>query len=472
LFWNPPTGPGYYSFLDFLTGKYRESPPPYPYTFFALSSLSFFNADWRFVDSPGYDPDFLEKLKRIHVGDNWLLNTGGQAWFRYQNEYNARLGQINNHDVLYRVREYLDVWYQDRFRFFIEGIYADSLGQVVKPVATDIDRGDFQNLFIEARLGTIDDKGVFARVGRQEFTLGSQRLIGTSDWGNTRRTWDGARLFRDSDSLDVNLFWMQPVIPNPEGFSSVDDKQNFAGAYVTYRPTPGMTFDGYDLVLQNTRVMVQQGIIRGPLTINTLGGRTVGDIDNRWLWESEGCIQLGEDAHQPVLAGMYSGCLGYHFKNLPWDPTFWAVYNFESGDNDPNHGHFRTFNQLFPYIHYYEGWVDAVGRQNQRDLNLRCYLYPQNWITIWLQYHHYWLAEPRDALYDIAGNAYRRDPSGQDGTDVGQKAEVLMNFHMTLRSDLLVGYSYLWGGEFLQKTAGPNAAVNSSIFYFGYSLRW
>lgn len=173
-----------------------------------------------------------------------------------------------------------------------------------------------------------------------------------------------------------------------------------------------------------------------------------------------------------MLAGMLTGGVGYHAKNLPWDPTAWAVYNYMSGDNNPNQGTDHTFNQLFPFMHYYEGWVDAIGRQNLHDANLRLYLYPEDWVTIWLQYHHYWLASPRDALYGIAGNAYRRDPTGRAGSDVGQKAEILANFHLTKRADLYAGYSYLWGGEFLKNTGGPKAAVNSSIAYVGYSYKW
>jgi hypothetical protein len=55
---------------------------------------------------------------------------------------------------------------------------------------------------------------------------------------------------------------------------------------------------------------------------------------------------------------------------------------------------------------------------------------------------------------------------------VGQKAEILTDVHLTQRTDLYFVYSYLWGGDFLKNTAGPNAAVNSSGFYLGYSVRW
>jgi hypothetical protein len=109
----------------------------------------------------------------------------------------------------------------------------------------------------------------------------------------------------------------------------------------------------------------------------------------------------------------------------------------------------------------------SAGRNNH-DLNL----YPTNWMTVWLPYHHFWLDSATDALYNIAGNAVRRDPTGRSGTDVGQKVDIMTNFHLTRRSDLYAVYSYLWGGDFLQNTAGANAAVDASGFYLGYSYRW
>src|SRR5207249_3493106 len=177
---------------------------------------------------------------------------------------------------------YLDVWYQDRFRFFVEGIFADSLWHDLPPLVIDRDRADFQNLFVEARVGEVMDKPVFARVGRQEIQLGSQRLVSTLDWANTRRTFEGARLYRVGEKWDVDLFWLQPVIPNASHLNSVDNNQNFAGAWATYKPKAGTTADVYYLMLDNTNAVVQQGITRTPFTIHTFGGRLAGDVDGRW----------------------------------------------------------------------------------------------------------------------------------------------------------------------------------------------
>jgi hypothetical protein len=469
----PPAGPGYYSLADALTGTWREGPPKYPYVRFGLMQPSFFDADFRYLDDPkNTETDFFDPLKRIRLGDDWLFSTGGAAWNRYMNEYNSRLTESNNIYNLTRVRVYGDLWYRDAFRLYGEFLGAYSNWQDLPPQLTDVNRADFLNLFIDVKAAELGGKPVYVRVGRQELLYGSQRLISPPEWLNTRRTFQGVKAFRATEKFDVDLFWVQPVIPNPGELDSVDNNQNFAGVWTTYRPKKGQAIDAYYLMLDNTNNLTQQGIVRAPFTRHTFGGRYSGDQDGKLLWDFEGAMQLGTQAREDVVAGMATAGLGYHWKDAPLTPTAWAYYDYASGDSDPNGGTFHTFNQLFPFGHYYMGWADLVGRQNIHDLNFHLYLYPTKWTTVWLQYHRFWLAAGRDALYGVAGQAYRRDPTGQAGNDVGQELDVILNFHLTKHADLLTGYSHLFGGEFLERTAGPGRGVDSSLYYLQLSYRW
>lgn len=189
-------------------------------------------------------------------------------------------------------------------------------------------------------------------------------------------------------------------------------------------------------------------------------------------WDFEGAMQLGSVAGQSVIAGMGTAGAGYHWKDAPLSPTVWAYYDYASGDNEPNLGTAHTFNQLFPFGHCYLGWTDQVGRQNIHDLNFHLYLFPTEWIQCQLQFHNFWLAARQDALYNFAGNAIRRDPTGQAGSFVGNELDVIVNFHLNKHTDFLTGYAYLFGGEFLRNTSGPNAAVNTSVFSAMINYRW
>jgi Alginate export len=468
----PPKGPGYYSLLDLIKGNYREGPSKYPYPPFAFIQPPFYDMDFRYLDDPNNtDVDYADCLKRIHLGDNWLFSTGGQVWNRYAHEDHARLSRIDNGYDLLRGRIYGDLWFRDQFRLYAEFLSAYSFAHELVPLPIDRDPADFLNLFLDVKLMNLADHPVYARIGRQEVLLGSQRLITTLDWAATRRTFDGARVFRQGEKFDVDLFWLQPVIPNPQGWSSVDHNINFAGMWTTYRPRKGTALDLYYLFLDNSSRIVQQGLIRSPNSVHTIGSRYSGDQDG-FLWDFEGAVQLGERGQKNIIAGMATAGLGYNLANSRLNPSFWIYYDYASGTRNTAGGTSSTFNQLFAFGHYYLGWADQVGRQNIHDLNASVTLFPTKWINLQMQYHHFWLASATDALYGAAGLAIRRSATGAAGTNVGDELDFLVNFHLSKHSDLLFGYSKFFGGSFIEKTAGANGSTDMSTTYLQYSYRW
>jgi hypothetical protein len=264
---------------------------------------------------------------------------------------------------------------------------------------------------------------------------------------------------------------VQPVIPNATKFDAPDENVNFIGSWLTYRPKKGEFVDFYYLNLNNSNLGTQQGIVRSPLHSHTLGSRWTGDKDG-WLWDFEGMMQFGEQNHANLLAGAGTVGLGKNWKETPPTPTAWLYFDYASGDSDTNAGGAHTFNQYFAFGHYYMGWTDLVARQNIHDISAHLYLYPQPWVTTWLQYHHFYLDQSRDALYNAADVAYRRDATGNAGRNVGDEIDPVTNFHLTRYSDVLVSYNKLYGGSFLEATAGPGRAVNAASLHFIFQQRW
>ncbi len=474
MFSIPPTGPGYYSILDAVRGTPSAAPPKYPYPRFALMGQSSFDLDFRYLDDPkNTEHDFYDPLKRMRIGDDFLLSLGGQSWVRQMNEYNSRLGQRDNSYTLTRQRLYADLWYQDRVRFFAEGIASFSGGQDLPSLAIDQTGFDILNLFADFKLADVMGKAAYLRVGRQELLFGSQRLVSTLDWANTRRTFQGVSVLRTGEKWDFNAFWTQPVIPKTNEFDWADNQQNFSGVNLSYRPKKGTSIDIYDYVLTNNNTVVQQGIQRGNYTVNTLGARTAGD-QNNVLWDFEAALQLGRQASQDIVAGMATAGLGYNFKCLPWNPTIWGYYDIASGDGTPGRGPQNTFNQLYPFGHYYFGWTDQVGRQNIEAASAHLYLYPTKWLTLNVQYHHFKLADERDALYNAGGNVVRYDPTGRAGKDVGNELDFITNFHVSKHADVLVGYAHLYAGDFLKRTApaGQTGGFDTNLFFLQANYRW
>jgi hypothetical protein len=470
-FTNLPTGPGYYSLWDVITDNYRQAPPKYGYPRFCLMINSLFDADFRYLDDPNNkDHDIFDALHRIHLGDCWMFSTGGEFRWRHMHEVSARLTGLNNDYDLLRTRVYGDLWYKDIFRIYVEFIDAEVVNQNLAPTAIDSNKGDLQNAFIELKVGEIKDNPVYIRAGRQELLYGSQRLISPLDWANTRRTFQGIRGYWRSEKLDVDAFYVQPVVPNPDHFDSVDNHQNFAGLWTSYRPKKGHFIDLYYLFLDNTQPPILKGELSSiPYNVHTLGTRYYGNYHEKWLWDVELDMQLGERGSQDIVAGAAAVDGGYHCKDLPWNPTFWAGWEFASGTQSPTAHTNTTFNQLFPFGHYYFGSIDLVGRQNIHDLFTTLWLYPTKWLTLVSQYHHFELASATDALYGPNGVAERRDITGKAGTNVGDMIHFFANFHLDKHSDVMVGYAELFSGPFITKT-GP--AMSSELFYVMYNFRW
>ena len=197
-----PSGPGYYSLADFLRGNYRETAPKTPWPPFGLCVFSFWEADFRYLDDPNNTQhDWLDPLKRIHIGDNWLLSLGGELRYQFKDEYDSRLTGVNNNYSLVRTRVYGDRWFRDRFRIFAEFIDAQSSAQSLPPLPIDRNFGDFLNLFADLKLFDIQDHGLYVRAGRQELIYGSQRLVSPLEWANTRAPSKASRLSGTARSL-------------------------------------------------------------------------------------------------------------------------------------------------------------------------------------------------------------------------------------------------------------------------------
>ncbi|MBV8398199.1 MAG: alginate export family protein, partial [Acetobacteraceae bacterium] len=207
-----------------------------------------------------------------------------------------------------RERVYGDLWYRDRVRIFAEFIDADTFNQDLPPLVTDRNHGDFLNLFADVKLFDVDDHPVYFRGGRQELLYGSERLISPLDWANDRRTFQGGKLFYRGDKLDVDLFLVQPVVPDPQHFDSVDNEQVFSGLWNTYRPRQGQFMDFYYLNLDNTHPVARgrNGAVDG-FNVNTFGSRYAGYANNL-LFDFEGMLQFGSWSNQSTLAEAYRDC--------------------------------------------------------------------------------------------------------------------------------------------------------------------
>lgn len=425
----------------------------------------FYDNDFRYLDNPD-NPyhDLGDALKRMELSDCLRLDVGGEYRLRQHDEH---ILTRSDNFLLQRFRLYGDVHYDDWFRAYGEMIDAQSTWGHLPPRPTEINRFDALNLFGDAKFAETEEGKFWMRGGRQELLYGNQRLISPLDWSNTRRTFDGAKVFYRSGDWDVDGFWTRPVpfaqhLVTPWEFDHPDPSQEFYGLYATRKNLGSVTADAYFLRYAGSDAVSSFGY-------STLGSRLEGHVE-QWLWEVEGAYQFGNFASAAQDAGCYTLGLGRKLAELPCQPVFWTYYDWASGDRNPLDGVHGTFNQLFPLGHKYFGYMDLVGRQNIEDLNLQLTLTPAKNVEFMIWHHIFKLQQARDGLYDATGRIIRIDPTGAAGQDVGEELDLTTKIAFTPREELLLGYSHLFPGPFLLHT--PGGAPGRDFYYTQYQLRF
>lgn len=232
----------------------------------------------------------------------------------------------------------------------------------------------------------------------------------------------------------------------------------FLGFMAHTRVWPDHGLDGYYLVLLDHRPRPNSAGISDNLTVHTLGSRGWGTQGPR-DYEVEGAIQLGHHSGDEVFAWMIAVQDGYTFQDWPMSPRWGIGFDWSTGDHDPNDNQHNTCNQLFPLGHKYHGYLDLVGRQNILGPLVALRFKPCGPVTVALAYHHFFLDQNDDALYSAGGAPFRRDRTGNSGSAVGGELDVTLKWAIDRHQSLLVGYSHLWPGSFIDQTGDNDARI-------------
>jgi len=440
----------------------------------------YYDNNFDYLCDPCYDDWHLgERMKRVGMAPQTVVDFGGEYRIRFHDENNLRGLPLSGNDdefTLHRTRLYLNVEHGGWFRAYLEGIDAASFDEDFLPRGIETNRFDALNMFGEARVWQNDCGQMWFRAGRQELLYGAQRFISPLDWSNTRRTFDGFKVYWEGANWDVDAFWTRPIRhgqhlgPMRHRFDSPSHEEEFAGIYATCKGVPGKTFDFYYLRLANYAGATRGEVGMGDMDVNMLGLRMKGDWCNL-MWEVEGAAQFGDYGADNTRAGGFTVGLGRKFECVAMTPTVWAYYDWASGDANPTDGVHGTFNQYFPLGHKYFGFMDIIGRQNIEDFNVLATLQPHDKVKFLMWYHLFRLEEARDGVYNAGGGLIYRDPTGASGDEVGNELDLALNWTITPRMNMLFGYSYFWAGNYFNTVPGANGQ-DAEFFYTQFAVRF
>lgn len=435
----------------------------------------FYANDFSYLANAGCCPTYLgDRLKRLPVGDCWLVDVGGQYRMRYHHEQNINntgavpnfLGLTGDDDdfLLHRTRLYVNAEYGDHIRFY--GEMLDALSELGSgpPRVIEENRTDIQNMFVEVKGLDAGPGTIGARVGRQEILLGAQRLVTPFDWANTRKTFDGARAMWKGDSWDIDGIWLRPLHRDAAHVKKLDspnlDRQLY-GVYGTYKDLCRDNLEAYWLALDYEDV--------GPsgFRYDTLGIRYWGS-EGDWLYELETGVQFGTNADNSSHgAGAVTAGLGRKFSGMTYSPTLWAYYDWASGDNTVGNG----YHHYEPLAHKYNGFMDIFGRRNLQDANLQLTANVTEKVQFLVWYHYLQLANGNDVPYNVDMTAFNGQTAGTSGSkDLGHEIDFLITQNISPRMSVLYGYSHFFAGRYYSTTAGLPYNGDADFAYVQWQL--
>jgi hypothetical protein len=171
---------------------------------------------------------------------NWEV--GGQFRLRYEVRENAgafpsrdciRRGQDNSNDELaFREKFHLGYTPQPWITLFVEGRDSRALFDKRDP-SPDNDELDLHQGFLA--VGDPKRFPLTLKIGRQEMIYGDERFIGVSDWSNTGRVFDAAKVRFENSVFWVDAFAGRVVIPYDDHFNVANDYDFLSGIYASTR---------------------------------------------------------------------------------------------------------------------------------------------------------------------------------------------------------------------------------------------
>jgi hypothetical protein len=413
----------------------------------------FYNNDFSYLDDPQYD-DWMpgDAFKRMNLNCLATIDVGGQYRMRHHSERNFRglgLTGVDDDFLLHRTRLYGNAEVGDYFRFYGEMIDAESNYENFAPRAIEVNRSDVQNLFVDARLLENESGSLSARVGRQELLYGEQRTISPLDWANTRRTFEGAKLFWVGEDWNIDAFYTRPVITDPHNFDSPDYSQEFMGVYATLKAVEDQTVDFYYI-----------GYNTPAFKFDTWGTRYFATRE-QWMFEVEGAAQTGDFSGLDHLTGATTIGVGRNLDDgFDWSPVLWTYYDYAGGDNTLGNG----YHHLFPLSHRYLGFMDLFGRRNIESFNAQLTLQPHERVKLLAWYHYLWLENRNDTPYNVNMTAFNPANTPAD-SELGHEIDLLMTLTLHPRANLQVGYSHFFAGEYYELTPGVPHRGDADFWY-------
>lgn len=396
----------------------------------------------------------FQKLKYIPLTNKASVSFGGEIREQLQYYNNQNFGdvpptfkKVNTWQLWHRMMTHANVELGSKMRIFVQ------LGSTFRlinpnPLTPEIDenRLSLHQAFIDYQF----NKNWMARIGRQELSYGSHRLITFREGPNTRLTFDAAIIKHSSEKRKVEVFALTPVVSRKGLFDDQSFKDFIIGVYATERIVP-KTFllDYYFLIFNSTRRKYSS--IDGKENRQSYGFRIFSEKP-RFNYELEATYQSGKFNNQRIKA--YSISTDVNYKLVSKNNFLMGLgSNYISGDRSKDDNQLNTYNLLFSKPQY--GLTAPIGATNMVNINPYIKINPTKKSNIYLGTYFMWRQSNQDGTYSPAAVEVRPAPQliststkKQIGTLLALESAYSVNKHLLFAFDA----SYFIAGKYVKET--------------------
>jgi|HubBroStandDraft_1064217.scaffolds.fasta_scaffold04228_5 alginate export protein len=429
--------------------------------------------NWAWLRKPHAEDDFWDPLKylRLWGQDDVYLTVGGEIreWVEgYQNELWGQTGVATNIYWLQRYMAHADAHVSPYTRLFVQLKSGIEYGRSGGPRPIDEDRLDFNQLYADGIFvpgATLDaEPKALLRVGRQEMSYGSGRLIDVREGPNVRFGYDGARLITRFDPIRFDAFAVRPDLTQQNVFGDTSNPQQaFWGTWGTYS-TSALLVDAYYLGLERDEFRYQRAA--GKEVRHTVGAR--GRVLSSFIeGEVEAAGQFGQVGSLPIAAWTVAAEVVANGRRWPLEPKLTLGIGATSGDKGTSSGTLGTFSPLFPRGAYF-GLVQANGPSNNVAPHAALAVKLPLRLSASVEYWAFWRESLADGVYNVPGNLLRPG-NASEGSFLGSQVEGFLTWQADRHLSLNATLAYFATGSFFD-TSAPSRNITYGASWATYKF--
>ncbi len=413
------------------------------------------------ADSSG---GLYNRIKHLPLGHTRsYLSLGGEVryqYFRYKNPGWGSEPRDPDGFALSRFLTHADLHVGGRVRVFTQLQSSMAAGM---SAASPVDENplDIHQLMMDIDLSAKKNKRLLFRIGRQELSYGSQRLISVREGPNSRQAFDAARLVYAQEYIRGDAFYSTYVNARKQIFDERfwNGSSRLWGSYIVIPPIS--RFPGLDLYYLGVRNEGTFTDVAGREQRHSVGTR-IWKNKNRVSCDLEAVYQFGRISASQIRAWTISLNAYYRLNASPLRSVFGIKSELVSGDRQHGDGLLNTFNPLYPRGAYF-GLASLIGPYNLADLHPYVQLGLGRHITWSVDYDAFWRMSRNDGLYAVNGALIHNGLGirsnaigGQLGTDIGIEPNRFL--------DLKLEFTWFDTGRFLQQ-----AGLGKPIYMAGFT---